>query len=310
MITAKNYSAQAYRDLMEISQAEFNYTDTNEELVKMAELIKDAVHFALPDNGRFFESDLSSLKDSELNLPFPLITLEYFVPVLNEDSKAKGHIHVSKRLIIAKELSPEELQGFLSSSRSFDFDTSKGGIYLTTVISSKDLSGGYWAPDGIMVLIPKVSDPETGKFSFRCLPSIRDSWEHTWSKLPDPFGEMNENARYECYVLAHFIEALLCTNVKSEVLQEASPANAKRIRQGKLPIYETRCLTIALPGGDKQPSIRLDADSVMTSNGVRQHLRRGHIRRLPSGKRTWVSSCVVGSASLGVIEKNYACTTK
>ena len=308
MITAKNYAAQAYRDLMDLSEREFDYPDTNEELVGMAELIKEAVHFALPDNGRFFDSDLSSLKDNELNLPFPLITLEYFVPMLSEDSKAKGHIHVPKRLIIAKELSAEELQGFLPASRSSDFDTSKGGIYLTTIISAKDLSGDYWAPDGILVLIPKVSDPKTEKFTFFCLPSIRDSWENTWSKLPDPFGEMNENAKSECYVLAHFIEALLCTNVKSEVLHEASPANAKRIRQGKLPIHETHCLTLVLPGEDKQPSIRLDANSVMTKNGVRQHLRRGHIRRLPSGKRTWVSSCVVGSGALGVIEKQYVCT--
>ncbi|GAV19920.1 hypothetical protein MMIC_P0879 [Mariprofundus micogutta] len=38
----------------------------------------------------------------------------------------------------------------------------------------------------------------------------------------------------------------------------------------------------------------------------RLHLRRGHIRKLPTGKTTWVSSCAVGSGKRGVIQKDYS----
>jgi len=37
----------------------------------------------------------------------------------------------------------------------------------------------------------------------------------------------------------------------------------------------------------------------------RLHLRRGHLRRLPSGQKTWVRPCWVGHASQGVVSKEY-----
>ena len=37
----------------------------------------------------------------------------------------------------------------------------------------------------------------------------------------------------------------------------------------------------------------------------RMHFRRGHVRTLPSGKKTPVQSCIVGKRDNGVIEKDY-----
>lgn len=37
----------------------------------------------------------------------------------------------------------------------------------------------------------------------------------------------------------------------------------------------------------------------------RLHLRSGHIRKLPTGKKTWVSSCAVGANKRGTIQKDY-----
>jgi hypothetical protein len=43
---------------------------------------------------------------------------------------------------------------------------------------------------------------------------------------------------------------------------------------------------------------------VVDRSGPREHLRRGHIRRLPDGRKTWVVCCVVGSRALGVVKKS------
>lgn len=98
------------------------------------------------------------------------------------------------------------------------------------------------------------------------------------------------------------IEALSCNNVSAEVVERIDPAvNARRRRQGKLALYEVRRLVVKV--GDVAHAIGAPRGD---GNGPREHLRRGHVRRLPDGRRTWVQACVVGSRALGVVRKTYA----
>ncbi|MEO3722889.1 hypothetical protein, partial [Lacticaseibacillus paracasei] len=62
--------------------------------------------------------------------------------------------------------------------------------------------------------------------------------------------------------------------------------------------YETKCLTI------KATQKQGTGTRTGTHESPRQHLRRGHIRRLESGN-IWVNACVVGSSEKGVIKKSY-----
>ena len=100
-------------------------------------------------------------------------------------------------------------------------------------------------------------------------------------------------------------EALSCSNVESEPIEQIDARkNAKRIKQGKVPLYETRRLVVK---ASKRPSRRdgaSDGDSARST--PREHLRRGHIRRLDETRRIWVNACVVGSRERGVIEKRYS----
>jgi len=99
-------------------------------------------------------------------------------------------------------------------------------------------------------------------------------------------------------------EALACSNVDSEVIEPFDQRkNARRIKQGKLPLYETRRLVIKAPL-TRSADGHVQGDS--NRQGPREHLRRGHIRRLQDGRRIWVQSCVVGSRENGVIHKTYA----
>ena len=108
----------------------------------------------------------------------------------------------------------------------------------------------------------------------------------------------------ECVVVMEFLEALSCKNVSHAPIGKTSKVmNDMRIRKGKTPFYETRELIVHSSSISGKVS-----DIVNTSNNPytpkRQHLRRGHIRRLEKGN-IWVNSCIVGSAELGVINKTY-----
>jgi hypothetical protein len=98
-----------------------------------------------------------------------------------------------------------------------------------------------------------------------------------------------------------FIGALSCRNVTAEISDRASPeaVNAKRERNGKARIFDTHTLVVHVN------SNRAGIGSVTGGHASpRQHLRRGHIRRLPGGN-IWVQSCVVGDAAKGFLRKDY-----
>src|SRR5690606_16365894 len=109
----------------------------------------------------------------------------------------------------------------------------------------------------------------------------------------------------EAGAVLEFIEACSCSNVHHQVVQQAPKAAVaqRRARDGKLPILETRALVLDLPGKESSGMAGANGDSGRAS--PRQHLRRGHIRRLESGKRVWVQSAVVGGERAGVIDKAY-----
>ena len=101
------------------------------------------------------------------------------------------------------------------------------------------------------------------------------------------------------YGLFELLEALTCRNVEQTIIQKCDKAlNARRINKGKLPLYEERILTIKVNA--KQGT----GTRTGTHESPRQHLRRGHIRRLESGN-IWVNACVVGNSEKGVIKKSY-----
>jgi hypothetical protein len=78
--------------------------------------------------------------------------------------------------------------------------------------------------------------------------------------------------------------------------------NQRKILQGKAPKYEWRTVMI-------EPLQARSEGLGGTHASPRQHDRRGHVRRLRSGKNVWVKACKVGDASLGAVFHDYQIKT-
>lgn len=74
--------------------------------------------------------------------------------------------------------------------------------------------------------------------------------------------------------------------------------NRRKIASGKTPTYDWRTVVI---GAKKAKSESKGG----THASPREHDRRGHLRRLRTGKNVWVSPCKVGSAALGAVFHDY-----
>jgi len=272
MITAKNYAAQVVKNIKEnIKTYSFAPSEVN-TLSVMISIIEESVHFAIPDNGKLFDDGKKGLLGSEVRLPYPSITIEYFQP----ETK-------SKLLVFANERVKEdgiEFGGFALVGDKLDgFPVYTGFIQNSHFVEKEnDL--------GLFVRFPE-----------RVARIKRNTG------LSD--AEIHASFIDWCYLsLLEFLEALSCTNVEASIHQPASPKNAQRIKSHKLPIYETKVLTIKA-GKESLSSV---GNGVKGSHqSPRQHLRRGHIRRLEKGN-IWVNSCVVGSKENGVIDKQYKVT--
>ena len=96
------------------------------------------------------------------------------------------------------------------------------------------------------------------------------------------------------------LEALTCRNVYIELLEPINKKkNDRRIKDGKVPFYETKILVVNSKSKEVDKTHKGG-----THASPKQHLRRGHIRRLPKGN-IWINNCVVGKIENGFVDKYY-----
>ena len=303
MITARNYAAQAEHGLMEWAKLNSKYGSFSKEDCEaaryMAKSIRDSVHFAINDGGHIFDDQYHGLVGREIRLPFPSITLEYFVKdggYLIEDQNV--NTRVSKRLIIA-----EDFVDSILISAAFFHDKFK-----------------EWAPCPVVARVPyawdsgiddsKLIKDSTGKLCRPFNAEIKEFFPELCKMAVEQHGGDNVIAHKmlsrdisgEVSAILELIEALSCKNISTESINKVDQAKAnRRFKNGKLPLYETKILTVDTRYSESGQSGTTHTDRA----SVRQHLRRGHIRRHPTAGNIWVQSCVVGYSELGVINKSY-----
>jgi len=306
MITARNYAAQAERGFVERAKKmdmDGRFQHDPKIYLSAAEIIRKSVHFVVPDGGVLLSDNFKGIRGIEIRLPYPSITVEYYIE--NNPLLPPGRAHSFKKVIIAQQLKDEI--------------AIVGGWYLF----------GFWWLSDVAVIVPSCWDDvvtkETGHDRSKDIFTDEEmkggtklAINRVVTLLPDSFKmKSTEVGKKEatncCYrdmaeelgVIFSLIEALSCKNVETKIFQQdvirkQLKSNGKRIKKGKLPFYETKMLVINT--GETKPGQQ--GSSSGTHASPRQHLRRGHIRRLSSGN-IWVNSCVVGDPSKGKISKSY-----
>jgi len=114
------------------------------------------------------------------------------------------------------------------------------------------------------------------------------------------FKELQIGAVAALDLMVKAIAVINCSNVKIIESQEKKLINRKRKAKGKLPLFTYKTLHVDTSEREEQ---RLSPTGTHASPRV--HLRRGHIRKLPTGNSVWVQPCVVGDKSKGIVHKNY-----
>ena len=111
-------------------------------------------------------------------------------------------------------------------------------------------------------------------------------------------------SKERCYsvlcTIKHFLDLLGQKAVEAhQPKSKRSLINDKRKAKGKFPsMFDWNTVVL-------QPSESKGAALGGHHASPRQHERRGHWRKHPSGKQLWVKPCKVGDASKGVIFKDY-----
>ena len=285
-IIANNYASQAQGDLNKLIKAPFfqdNPSDTQfiRHLVKQ---IDNAIHFQMPEGGKIFDDDLKGIKGNVIRLPFPLITFSF-----ERDGTKFVCIAEEEKSVRAVEGTPI--------------------MFRLNIILSNAQSQG-WTPGIIEAHASSAWDDgaeegaHPGKVQIRsrlvfCVPSFINSSKN----VSGPEFSTDQRAATICInSLLELCEALSCSNVKHEPIDKINKnMNLRRVKGGKLPLFEIRTLTIdseSISGQSESFGSNFDRSK------VRQHLRRGHIRRLPKGN-IWINSMTVGSSDSGLITKTY-----
>ncbi len=80
-----------------------------------------------------------------------------------------------------------------------------------------------------------------------------------------------------------------------------NPVNAKRIRKGKKPLFEWKVIDVTA----KHTASQSQEATKRSHASPRRHIRRGHQRKLASGKVVWVKQMWVGKIEFGYIHHSY-----
>lgn len=121
------------------------------------------------------------------------------------------------------------------------------------------------------------------------------------SKLMDDVN--GEGSNFVLAVVAA-LSLLSCKNVEVRNVYVPKELQNSRKQKGRLPFWTYKILALKnFAHDDKLPNGRTIGEQKHAS--PRLHWRRGHIRHHQSAGNIFVSPCVVGRGSLGVVEKDY-----
>lgn len=237
-------------------------------------LCSEAQPFLLPHNGDLGLEGRRSIMLGELRPPYPVTALEFkFTNDFGKDKKfAAATIYLMD-----------------------DWDDESNDFCLSMTASWVEPDGNWgWCDE--LVRVPKGAELTVSGF---------DACDFSQPVLRHPLGITDENPDFRpCWafftrIAADFLCLLSCSNVD---IADAPVSRFKREQdarknKGRFLVYKVLDLPNKTAGGDDV--------AVGSHANPRFHFRRGHIRRLPTGKNCWVRMHSVGTMVNGIVAKDY-----
>lgn len=283
-VLATNYAAHALEALRDLSrQMPSTWIHSCADLRVLQALIRQSEKFLLPPNGELlFTREYREPFFDLMQLPYPVIALE--IPVTKSDNLDGNS--VSKSLIIAW--------------------TKESGCSWPSVVDADDainftemvyFDNMWQIRPGICGFSPSSPNFQGGKtLAMSGCPAFEEYFEVcSRHEIETDLGGMFSSG---FNALLEFCLTVNCENVAQERLEPSKVMNQSRVSKGKTPFFTYRFLRI--------PALKVDSVAAgATHSSPRMHLRRGHLRRLQTGKVTWVRNTIVGNPELGAVEKTY-----
>lgn len=298
----------------------------------LANNIEQAQHFVLPDGGRLLNDGLRGMGGRKIKLPFPSITVEYIAHAQPWEKVGVGEARVecSRRIVHATETTYDRVLKLLTSFGPLvqcPPEPVGEQLFMLSFANWVDMRQ-HWQPLVTALILSETWDVapfDWAKFT----PYYKEHYDHKakvarkgcpvigmwpvpllWElaqealgTVPVPqaaFEDLVRDVMHETTAVLELCEALTCVNVHIDKLQSTPKAvNDKRAAAGKMRLPDAWCLTIDVPAELKQAGPWKGG----THRSPRTHLRRGHIRRKPSGNY-WINSTIVGSGDVK-IDKHY-----
>jgi len=240
---------------------------------------KKSQKFLLPDYGRLMDDvGLKALDDDVLHLPFQTIALEYHYPIDPTLVLQENESQCSKRILLA--------------SQSLDAIVIWRVQYMTKI--------KCWVAAGPVALpLSKPIDRSKVGSDGRCCVGIVDLSGQTDFDPVDWADSFADDA----WVLLSFLNALACSNVQTRVLPKPAPISGRQAKKNPPHTDVYHILTVPL-----SPAKDGKHDGIGHGSAIakREHLRRGHIRRLSDTKKIWVNAAVVNAGrGFGRVTKDY-----
>lgn len=236
--------------------------------------------FLLPVGGRLFDDyNYRALDESEtLSLPYPYIALEY---------QSNGKYRGPDEPMWGRDGVTYEDDSFVEAPKRVLFARERDEWIVVTV--------AFWvAADAVWRILPECFLPRTGYL---------DRSKQYDGRTPVKFGLRDNRVPISDYMdeigaLLCFLNVLQCSNVHVE---RSEPKKFGKKIKAALPFDTYHILTIDIP------SKAGDGKATGVHRSPREHLRRGHIRRLADSRRIWVNATVVAAGrGAGVVMKDYA----
>ena len=235
MITARNYAAQGEKALKLMLSEQIG--NAHKTMSLDLDALSKSQHFALPDDSLLLGAKGVGLFGTKLHLPYPFITIEYYLPKDNY-----------KVLIIAVEENNEIYCRLLLNTKKFDWSYIPIGLHIG------DGDGPFEA-------------------GFRASSSYAKGFEDVCDSFPKETKDFFKTAIFT--PVTELLEALSCRNVYTELLEPVnSKVNERRAKAGKLPLYETKILVVDSKPKEIDPNWKGGTHASPRQHLRRGHIRR------------------------------------